>query len=357
MGKDNLRIINLKSINGLGIMVNEHLKTIRECERDVIVPIEEVRFSNGEGKIKLNETVRGKDVYILADIGNHSCTYEMHGYTNHMGPDEHFQDIKRTICAIMAHAERITVIMPLMYSSRQHKRKGRESLDCAIALQELERLGVRNIITFDVHDPNVQNAIPISSFNNFYPTSTMLEDFLEDDSIDLDNLLVISPDTGAMDRALYYANKLDVDVGVFYKRRDLNKIVNGSNPIVAHEYMGSDVNGKDVIVVDDMIASGSSMIEVAEELKKRGAKRIYMFATFALFSSGIENFTKAYESGLFEKLFTTNLTYIADHIKEQKWLHEVDCSHFLAEIISTLCDRKSISPLVSGPLRRRKEKV
>ncbi len=266
-----LGLIVLESCKELGEKINEHIKIKRETDESFLLPSQEIRFSNGEGKVKLSETVRGKDIYILCDVGNHSCTYNMFGIVNHKGPDEHFQDIKRTVSAIRGKAKRITVIMPLLYASRQHKRKGRESLDCALALQELERLGVQEILTFDAHDPNVQNAIPLLSFENLYPTYDILKTIITDEKdieINKDNMLVISPDTGAMDRAIYYSSVLGVDVGLFYKRRDHSKIVNGKNPIVKHEYMGRPVDNQDVLIVDDMIASGESVLDIARELNQ-----------------------------------------------------------------------------------------
>lgn len=345
---DDLRLIVFSNCKEFGKKVDSKLQSLRGETKSHIVSIDEVRFNNGEGKISINETIRNKDVYIISDIGNHSMTYEMYGYVNHMGPDEHFQDIKRVISAIRGQASNITVILPLFYEARQHRRKGRESLDCALAIQELQALGIKTIITFDVHDPNIQNAAPCLSFENFYPTHTILESFIKREKLDFQNLLVVSPDTGAMDRAIYYANMLNTNVGMFYKRRDLTKIVNGKNPIVEHEYMGKDVKDKNVIVVDDMIASGASMLEVAEELKKRGAKKVYLVATFALFTSGLEKFNEAYKKGLFDMLYTTNLTYINPKLKKQKWFYDVDCSGFLSKIINVLNRHQSISPLLNG---------
>ena len=241
---DSLRLIVFDNCKEFGNLVNEHLNKIRGTNSNYIVPIKECRFSNGEGKIQICETIRSKDLYIISDIGNHSITYNMFGYTNHMGPDDHFQDIKRVISAIKGHAKRINLIMPLLYSSRQHKRDSRESLDCAVALQELQNLGVHSIMTFDAHDPNVQNAVPFMSFENFYPTHTILDDFIDNEDIDLNNILLVSPDAGAMKRNIYYANMLKADVGMFYKRRDLTKVIDGKNPIVAHEYSGRDVARK-----------------------------------------------------------------------------------------------------------------
>ena len=345
---DDLRLIVMSNIKDFGEKVNEHLSGIRGENKSYIVPIEEVRFNNGEGKVKINETIRNKDVYIISDVGNHSMTYEMFGYKNYMGPDEHFMDIKRVILAIRGQASSITVVLPLLYESRQHRRKGRESLDCALAIQELQALGIKNIITFDVHDPNIQNAAPCLSFENFYPTHTILKSFIKNENLDYNNVLVVSPDTGAMDRAIYYANMLNTNVGMFYKRRDLTKIVNGKNPIVQHEYMGCDVKDKSVIVVDDMIASGSSILEVAEELKKKGASKVYLVSTFALFTCGIESFNKAYKEKIFNKLYATNLTYTNPTLKKQKWFCAVDCSMFLAKIINVLNRHQSMAPLLNG---------
>ena len=268
----NLKLIVLENIKELGKEINEDLKKIRKDDSNYMITVKEDRFSNGEGKVKIEDTVRDKDIYIISDVGNYDITYNMRGGVHYMGPDEHFGDIKRTILALSGYQEKITLIMPLLYQARQHKRKGRESLDCALALQELERLGVNHIITFDAHDPNVSNAIPNLPFENFYPTNTILEDLLKTE--DLKDILVISPDMGAMERARYYAELLNSDVGVFYKRRDLSRIVNGKNPIVEHTYMGSSVKDKDVLVVDDMIASGSSMLEVGKMLKEQGARKV-----------------------------------------------------------------------------------
>lgn len=345
MKKDNLRIIVLDNAMDLGEKVNNHLNKIRKDKKDYTIPIINSRFSNGEGKIKLESTVRGKDLYIISDVGNYGMTYKIHGNNHIVSPDEHFQDIKRVISATSGHASRITVIMPLLYQSRQHKRKGRESLDCAIALQELERLGVNGIITFDVHDPNVSNAIPKLPFENIYPTHVILQDLIAKEKIIKEELLVVSPDMGAMERARYYADMLKTDVGVFYKRRDLSKVVNGKNPIVEHVYMGADVKNKNIIVVDDMIASGASMIEVSEMLKQKGAKSVYLIATFALLTEGTDVFKKAHEKNLFDKLYSTNLSYVPEEIKQNEWYHEVDCSKELSLIIDKLNKRESIEGL------------
>lgn len=341
-----LGIIVLESSKELGDAINKHIQSTRNSNESFIIPLEEIRFANGEGKVKISETVRGKDIYILCDVGNHSCTYKMFGVANSKGPDEHFQDIKRTVAAIRGKAARITVIMPLLYESRQHRRKGRESLDCALALQELERLGVVEIITFDVHDPNVQNAIPLLSFENFYPTYDMVKSIVSNEKsleLDKDNLLVISPDTGAMDRAIYYSNVLGVDVGLFYKRRDHSKIVNGKNPIVQHEYVGRSVSGKDVLIVDDMIASGESVLDIAKELKQRNARNVYVAATFAFFTEGLNEFNKAYEEGLITRIYSTNLSYISPDLHNSTWFKCVDMSDLSARIINRLNRGKSIS--------------
>lgn len=341
-----LGLIVLESCKELGAAVEKYIKEKRDSEDSLIIPIEEVRFSNGEGKVKIPQTVRGKDIYILCDIGNYSCTYDMFGFKNHKGPDEHFQDIKRTVSAIRGKAERITVIMPLLYESRQHRRKGRESLDCALALQELERMGVNEVITFDVHDPNVQNAIPLLSFENIYPTYDIVKSLINNEETlerDKEKLLVISPDTGAMDRAIYYSSVLGVDVGLFYKRRDHSTVVNGKNPIVEHEYMGRDVAGKDVLIVDDMIASGESVLDIANELKKRNVRNVYVATTFAFFTEGLDKFNKFYEEGIISRVYSTNLTYIPENLKYSPWFKEVDMSEFLARIINRLNGDKSIA--------------
>ncbi|MDY6012763.1 ribose-phosphate pyrophosphokinase [Clostridium sp.] len=341
-----LGIIALESCKELGNAVDKYIQTKRNCNDSFLIPTNEIRFSNGEGKVKISETVRGKDIYILCDIGNYSCTYKMFGFENHKGPDEHFQDIKRTISAIKGKASRITVIMPLLYESRQHRRKGRESLDCALALRELERLGVDEILTFDVHDPNVQNAVPLMSFENIYPTYDIVKSLIKDQSsleLNKDKLLVISPDTGAMDRAIYYSSVLGVDVGLFYKRRDHSLIVNGKNPIVEHEYMGRDVEGKDVLIVDDMIASGESVLDIALELKNRKARNVYVATTFAFFTEGLEKFDKFYKDGVITKVYSTNLTYVPDKLRDSEWFFRVDMSEFLARIINRLNYGKSIA--------------
>lgn len=354
-----LGLIVLSSSAELGKLIDERIKQLRgeeSAEESYIIPIQEVRFSNGEGKIKLLDTVRGKDIYIIADVGNYSCTYKMFGFENHIGPDEHFQDIKRVLSAIGGKANRITVIEPLLYASRQHRRKGRESLDCAMALKELENLGVNTILSFDVHDPTIHNAIPNTSFENIFPTYSIFKHFIQNEGDDIfkDNMTVISPDTGAMDRAIYYANVLGLDVGMFYKRRDHTRIVNGKNPIVQHEYIGGPLEGKRVMIVDDMIASGESVVDIIHEIQKQNVTQVYVAVTFAFFTEGVEKFDKLYEAGELTKLYSTNLSYIPQEIKDRPWFEEVDMSKFVAKTISTLNHDQSISPLLESTARIRK---
>ncbi len=360
-----LAIIAMNNCRELGEKVNEQVVDRRnrdwseqnqnfyldEIKESYMVDVDNVRFSNGEGKAVLRETIRGKDIYIISDVGNYSCTYKMFGVTTHMGPDEHFQDIKRTISAIGGKERRITVIMPFLYAGRQHKRRSRESLDCAIALQELERLNVDNIITFDAHDPRVQNAVPLIDFQTIHPTYDIIKAIYNNENhliSNRENTIIISPDTGAMDRAIYYASVLGIDVGVFYKRRDYTKVVNGKNPIVQHEYMGSDVEGKNVIIVDDMAASGESIIDIAKELKRRKAANIYAAVTFGLFTEGVEEFNKCYEQGLIKRFFSTNLTYIPDMVRNAEWFVEVDLSKLIATLIDRLNHDESISSLLTA---------
>jgi ribose-phosphate pyrophosphokinase len=351
-----LGIIALESCKEIGAKIDFYLRKKRKEEtglsqKTFLISTDEVRFSNGEGKVKLEESVRGKDIYILCDVGNYSCTYDMFGFTNHKGPDEHFQDIKRVVSAIGGKARRVTVIMPFLYAGRQHRRKGRESLDCAMALQELEQLGVKDIYSFDVHDPNVQNAVPLLSFQNLYPTYEIVKTFIKEEKdlqIDKSKMIAISPDTGAMDRAIYYSSVLGLDVGLFYKRRDHTKIIEGKNPIVQHEYMGRDVDGMDVLVVDDMIASGESIFDIVKELKKRNARKVFVAATFALFTEGIDKFNDFYECGLIDRVYSTNLTYIPAEVKKHKWFKEVDMSEYLAKILDYINYDKSIGPLIDA---------
>ncbi len=308
------------------------------------------RFGSGEAKGTLTQSVRGMDVYILCDCFNYGVTYEMYEMQVPMSPDDHFSDLKRVIAAISGHANRITVIMPMLYEGRQHKRAVRESLDCAIALQELKNLGGENIVTFDAHDPRVQNSIPLSSFENIRTSYQMIKALVNtvpDIKIDKEHLAIISPDEGGMGRCIFYATVLGLNVGMFYKRRDYTKIVNGRNAIISHEYLGDSVEGKDVIIVDDMISSGDSMIDVANQLRKLKAKRVFICSSFGLFCNGLERFDKAYEDGLIEKVFTTNCIYIPDTLKEKEWFAEVDMSKYIAHIINTLNHNISIAPILN----------
>ncbi|NLY75987.1 MAG: ribose-phosphate pyrophosphokinase [Firmicutes bacterium] len=315
------------------------------------------RFMNGEGKAVIHETVRGHDIYILADVGNYSCKFKMFGMDCPMSPDDHFQDIKRVIAAIGGRARRITVIMPLLYSGRQHKRQSRESLDCAVALQELERLGVDNIFTFDAHDPRVQNAIPLTGFNNLYPTYQIIRALLQNEKdlvIDKSRMVVVSPDEGAMGRSIYYASMLGLNVNLFYKRRDHSRVVNGKNPIVQHEFLGDDISGKDVLIIDDLIASGESILDIARELKRRKANRIYIAVTFALFTEGLEKYHRAFEEGVITRVYDTNLTYRTPELMNAPWFVNVDMSEFIAYLIDMLNYDQSISPLFD-PTRKIRE--
>lgn len=338
-----LKIATLKSAKYLSLKINENLKNINQVDEDFLLNINESRFSNGEGKIRIEESIDNSNLFILGDVGNYDVTFQMRGREHYMGPDEHFEDIKRLIAAAGGNASSLNVIMPLLYESRQHRWRRGESLDCAIALQDLEYMGVNSIITFDAHDPSVCNAIPRLPFYNFYPTHLILDGMLEREEIG--ETLVISPDMGAMQRARFYADMLKCDVGVFYKRRDLSKVINGKNPIVEHMYMGVDPKGKDAIVVDDMIASGSSILEVAESLKERGARKVYLVATFALFTEGIDNFKFAFEAGLFDGVYSTNLSYVPENIRSEEWFREVDCSPYMAEIINSLHKKENIDEL------------
>ncbi len=360
-----LGIIPLESCKQLGEKVDKFIVAWRK-ERDhlhagtpqlygysqdsYIVPAKTPRFGSGEAKGQLYGSVRGDDIYIMVDVCNYSLTYRMAGIENHMSPDDHYQDVKRIISAIGGKARRITLIMPFLYESRQHKRSARESLDCAMALQELTSMGVDSIITFDAHDPRVQNAIPLHGFETFQATYQFIKGLYRsapDFSHDADKLMIISPDEGGMKRAIYMANVLGVDMGMFYKRRDYTKVVDGRNPIVAHEFLGSGVEGKDCVIVDDMISSGDSVIGIARELRKRKAKRIFICATFGLFTGGLDRFDKAYEEGLFDKLLTTNLVYQTPELLSRPWYTGCDMSKFLALIIDTMNHDGSVSNLLN----------
>ena len=350
---NNLRLIVMPNIEKFGTLVDEKLRLIRGDNASRIVKLRLDRFSNGEGKATLIDSIRGKDVFLLSDVGHYGeeSMYTSRGVEYLKRPDDHFQDIKRVISAMNGKENSLHVVMPLLYQSRQDKRKACESLDCSEALRELERRGVDGIITFDVHNPGVENALQNCSFDNLYPTYSVLSKFIDEEEYDPSNLMIVAPDTGAMDRAIYYADSLGVDVGVFYKRRDFSKVVDGKNPIVEHKFLGNDVAGKDLIITDDMIASGGSILEVATDMKARGANKIYLVATFPLFTEGeksIEAFDRAYQAGVFHKLYTTNVTYVPQDIKEREWFNEVDCSKYLAKIINAIYNRDSIRVFLDG---------
>ena len=359
-----LGLLPLESCKGIGEEVDKYLVSWRrerkhEHEGDItfsgyardsyVIKASCPRFGSGEAKGTLKESVRGYDLFILVDITNYNLTYKLCGMKNHMSPDDHYQDLKRMIAAVSGKARRITVIMPFLYESRQHRRTARESLDCAMALQELTALGVDNIITFDAHDPRVQNAIPMNGFETVKASYQFIKSILhtvDDLKLDNDHMMIISPDEGGTDRAVYLANVLGIDMGMFYKRRDYSKIVDGRNPIVAHEFLGTSVEGKDVLIVDDMISSGDSMIDVATELKKRKANRIFVVATFGLFTNGMEKFDKAVEDGIIYKVVTTNLTYQTPELLSRPYYINCDMSKYIAYIIDTLNHDTSISDLL-----------
>lgn len=327
------------------------MRTTPGTEReDFLIKVSCPRFGNGEGKGMIKETVRGYDIYILCDVGAYNCTYNMYGREVPMSPDDHFMDLKRIIAALGGKAKRITVIMPMLYEGRQHRRSARESLDCAMMLQELERMGVNNIITFDAHDPRVQNAIPYGGFESVMPSYQIFKALLKKDpslQIDKDHMMIVSPDEGAIDRNIFYASVLGLDMGMFYKRRDYTRIVNGRNPIVAHEYMGNSMEGKDVFVADDILSSGESIIDLARELKKRKANRIFAAATFALFTNGLDIYNKAYEEGIIDRVISTNLTYRTPELKAAPWFVEADMSKYISYIIATLNHDRSLSKLLN----------
>ena len=360
-----LGLIPLKSCEELGAKVDQYLVGWREkrehahkneaafkgYHRDsYIISTSVPRFGTGEAKGVIKESVRGYDLYLRVDVTNYSHTYSVSGHENHMSPDDHYADLKRIIAAVGGKARRITAIIPFLYESRQHKRTARESLDCALALQELTAMGVDNIITFDAHDPRVQNAIPLKGFETVQPAYQFIKGILkncDDLKLDNDHLMIISPDEGGTNRAVYLANVLGVDMGMFYKRRDYSKIVDGRNPIVAHEFLGTSVEGKDVIIIDDMISSGESMIDVATELKKRKANRIFVVSTFGLFTNGLERFDKAVEDGTIYKVVTTNLTYQTPELLSRPYYINCDMSKYIAYIIDTLNHDSSISDLLN----------
>ena len=364
-----LGIIPLESCSELGKKVNdyivswrkeregEHMSTIHFAgyQNDTfIIDAKCSRFGSGEAKGTINESVRGKDLYLLVDVTNYNIKYSLCGHENRMSPDDHFADLKRIISAAAGKAHRINVIMPFLYESRQHKRSKRESLDCALALRELANMGVENIITFDAHDPRVQNAIPLGSFDNVQPTYQFLKALCKsvpDIQLDKEHLMIISPDEGATGRAVYYSTVLGVDMGMFYKRRDYSTIVNGRNPIICHEFLGDSVEGKDVLIIDDMISSGESMLDVARELKRRKAKRVFCISTFGLFTNGLDKFDQCYEEGVIEKVITTNLTYQRPDLFEKPWYVSADMSKYIAILIESINHDTSISKLIDPAAR------
>ena len=359
-----LGIIPLESSRELGQKVNEYIVSWRNdrlstnqgnilfenYKKDTyIIDSKCSRFGSGEAKGTIYESIRGKDLYFIVDVTNYNVKYKLCGYENRMSPDDHYSDLKRLIAAAAGKARRINVIMPFLYESRQHKRTSRESLDCAVALQELKSIGVDNIITFDAHDPRVQNAIPLSGFESIQPNYQFIKalfNSVDDIIVDSDHMMMISPDEGAMSRVVYYANVLGIDMGMFYKRRDYSTVVNGRNPIVAHEFLGASVEGKDVIIIDDMISSGESMLDTARELKKRKAKRVFVASTFGLFTNGLESFDKAYEEGVISKILTTNCIYQTPELLSKPYYVNVDMSKYVALLIESLNHDRSISELL-----------
>ena len=360
-----LGIVAHKSCTGLGEKVDHYLVKWRANRDNVhkdnivfhgyeadtyLISADCPRFGSGEAKGVLNESVRGKDIYIMVDVGNYSCTYMMAGQPQRMSPDDHYADLKRLIAAMTDKPKKITVIMPFLYESRQHKRSSRESLDCAVMLQELKSYGVDNIVTFDAHDPRVSNSIPLHGFDSFMPTYQFLKALFRevpDLKADKEHLMIISPDEGAMHRAVYFSNVLGVDMGMFYKRRDYSTVVNGKNPIVAHEFLGDDVTGKDVLIVDDMISSGESMLDVAKQLKDRNAGRVFVCTTFGLFTDGFDKFDEYYNKGYISKVITTNLTYLPPELYEKPYFVKADMSKFIALIIDSLNHDVPISSVIS----------
>ncbi len=354
-----LGVIGMRGCEDFVSEVDAYLKDWRRHDSDATFLIESScpRFGSGEGKGIIKESVRGKDLFIICDMFNHGVTYNMYGQTVPMSPDDHYQDLKRIIGSVEGKAHRISVIMPMLYEGRQHKRSGRESLDCALALQELVNMGVTNLITFDAHDARVQNAIPLHGFDNIRTSYQMIKAMLRtypDLVVDPESMIVISPDEGAMARCIYYSTMLGIDLGMFYKRRNYSIIVNGKNPIEAHEYLGRDVKDKDVIIVDDMISSGESVLDVAQQLKEKGAHRIFIFATFGLFTAGLETIDKAYADGLFTKIFTTNLIYRTPELLTRDWYVEVNLCKYVAYLIDTLNHDQTISGLLDQSKRIKK---
>ncbi len=367
-----LKLAALESCMDLATQVNDHIVSFRRNDIEELLRRKEdlnyrgydvdsylldlkcPRFGSGEAKAVINESVRGADIFAMVDVTNYSLTYNVSGFTNHMSPDDHFQDLKRVIGSSVATAHRVNVIMPFLYEGRQHKRTKRESLDCAMALEELVNMGVSNIITFDAHDPRVQNSIPLSGFDNFMPTYQFVKTLLKHDpdlQLDKDHLMVISPDEGAMDRAVYLANNLSVDMGMFYKRRDYSTVINGRNPIVAHEFLGASVEGKTVLIIDDMISSGESMLDTAKALKDRKAKKAIICCTFGLFTNGLEKFDEFYNKGYIDYVITTNLNYRPKELMEREWYLEANMSKYLAAIVNSFNHDISIGAALSPTIK------
>ncbi len=370
-----LKLAALESCMDLAAQVNDHIVSFRRNDIEELLRRKEdlnyrgydvdsylldlkcPRFGSGEAKAVINESVRGADIFAMVDVTNYSLTYNVSGFTNHMSPDDHFQDLKRVIGSSVATAHRVNVIMPFLYEGRQHKRTKRESLDCAMALEELVNMGVSNIITFDAHDPRVQNSIPLSGFDNFMPTYQFVKTLLKHDpelQLDKDHLMVISPDEGAMDRAVYLANNLSVDMGMFYKRRDYSTVINGRNPIVAHEFLGASVEGKTVLIIDDMISSGESMLDTAKALKDRKAKKVIICCTFGLFTNGLEKFDEFYNKGYIDYVITTNLNYRPKELMEREWYLEANMSKYLAAIVNSFNHDISIGAALSPTIKIQK---
>ena len=370
-----LKLAALESCMDLATQVNDHIVSFRRNDIEELLRRKEdlnyrgydvdsylldlkcPRFGSGEAKAVINESVRGVDLFAMVDVTNYSIPYSVCGYTNHMSPDDHFQDLKRLIGASVATAHRVNVVMPFLYEGRQHKRTKRESLDCAMALEELVNMGVSNIITFDAHDPRVQNSIPLSGFDNFMPTYQFVKTLLKHDpdlQLDKDHLMVISPDEGAMDRAVYLANNLSVDMGMFYKRRDYSTVINGRNPIVAHEFLGASVEGKTVLIIDDMISSGESMLDTAKALKDRKAKKVIICCTFGLFTNGLEKFDEFYNKGYIDYVITTNLNYRPKELMEREWYLEANMSKYLAAIVNSFNHDISIGAALSPTIKIQK---
>ncbi len=348
-----LGIITLEGAEELSAKIDAHLvRWAREAGMEVdtfCLRSSCPRFTSGDAKGIIEQTVRGYDLFFVVDVGNYSPTYPFFGMENHMSPDDHFQNLKRLIQATSGKAHRINVIMPVLYGGRQHRRSYRESLDCAFALQELQSMGVENVVTFDAHDPRVQNAVPLMGFDNLKASYQVLKKMLRsfpDLAIDRDSFMVVSPDEGALDRNMFFASVMEVEMGMFYKRRDYSTFVDGRNPIVAHEYLGSDVEGKDIFVADDIIATGDSMLDLAARLKARRARRIFVFATFAIFTKGLEAFDKAYREGLIDGVFGTNLTYRTEELKNRPWFYEVDVSKYISYYVSALNHDMAVSRLI-----------